>query len=109
MSGFQENTWLSQILCLEQALTTACIDTELSDIVDTHVDLVIKSFSATDKQLIRFVNETLKDPILYAVKNCILHGWKDGQCPASFKDELCVINGIIFKVSRIIVPVSIGN
>ena len=48
-----------------------CIDTELSDIVDTHVDLVIKSFPATDKQLIRFANETLKDPILYAVKNCI--------------------------------------
>ena len=88
-----------------------CIDTELSDIVDTHVDLVIKSFPATDKQLIRFANETLKDPILYAVKNCILHGWKNGQCPAyaSFKDELCVINGIIFKGSRIVVPVSMRN
>ena len=88
-----------------------CIDTELSDIVDAHVDLVIKSFPATDKQLIRFANETLKDPILYAVKNCILHGWKNGQCPAyaSFKDELCVINGIIFKGSRIVVPVSMRN
>ena len=88
-----------------------CIDTELSDIVDTHVDLVIKSFPATDKQLIRFANETLKDPILYAAKNCILHGWKNGQCPAyaSFKDELCVINGIIFKGSRIVVPVSMRN
>ena len=88
-----------------------CIDTELSDIVDTHVDLVIKSFPATDKQLVRFANETLKDPILYAVKNCILHGWKNGQCPAyaSFKDELCVINGIIFKGSRIVVPVSMRN
>ena len=88
-----------------------CIDTELSDIVDAHVDLVIKSFPATDKQLIRFANEALKDPILYAVKNCILHGWKNGQCPAyaSFKDELCVINGIIFKGSRIVVPVSMRN
>ena len=88
-----------------------CIDTELSDIVDAHVDLVIKSFPATDKQLIRFANETLKDPILYAVKNCILHGWKNGQCPAyaSFKDKLCVINGIIFKGSRIVVPVSMRN
>ena len=88
-----------------------CIDTELSDIVDAHVDLVFKSFPATDKQLIRFANETLKDPILYAVKNCILHGWKNGQCPAyaSFKDELCVINGIIFKGSRIVVPVSMRN
>ena len=88
-----------------------CIDTELSDIVDAHVDLVIKSFPATDKQLIRFANETLKDPILYAVKNCILHGWKNGQCPAyaSFKDELCVINGIIYKGSRIVVPVSMRN
>ena len=77
-----------------------CIDTELSDIVDTHVDLVIKSFPATEKQLIRFAIETLKDQILY--------GWKNGQCPAyaSFKDELCVINGIIFKGSRIVVPVS---
>ena len=53
----------------------------------------------------------MKDPILYAVKNCILHGWKNGQCPAyaSFKDELCVINGIIFKGSRIVVPVSMRN
>ena len=36
---------------------------------------------------------------------------ENGQCPAyaSFKDELCIINGIIFRGSRIVVPASMRN
>ena len=73
--------------------------------------MVISSFPATDKQLVKFANETKNDSMLHAVIKCILYGWKNCQCPAyaSFKDELCIINGIIFRCSRIVVPASMRN
>ena len=104
---------MNQEKCVVKKNAITFLGEELSEegITPSQDRISIKSFPATDKQLIRFANETLKDPILYAVKNCILHGWKNGQCSAyaSFKDELCVINGIIFKGSRIVVPVSMRN
>ena len=49
--------------------------------------------------------------MLHAVMKCILYGWKNGQCPpnASFKDELCIINGIVFRGSHFVVPASMKN
>ena len=49
--------------------------------------------------------------MLHAVMKCILYGWKNGQCPAyaSFKDELCIINGMKFRGSHIVVPASMRN
>ena len=73
--------------------------------------IVISSFPATDKQLVKFANETKNDPMLHAVMKCIVYGWKMVNVPAyeSFKDELCIINGIIFRGSRIVVPASMRN
>ena len=74
--------------------------------------MVISSFPATDKQLVKFANGIKNYPMLHAVMKCMkLYVWKNGKCPAyeSFKDELCIIQGIIFRGSRIVVPASMRN
>ena len=114
-NGHQANIYVLQIPYREAHITykQKCVtdNSELSDIIDAQVNMVISSFPATDKQLVKFANETKNDPMLHAVMKCILYGCKNGQCPAyaSFKDELCIINGIIFRGSRIVVPASMRN
>ena len=73
--------------------------------------MVISSYPVIDKQLVKLANETRNDPLLHAVMKCILYGLENGQFPAygSFKDELCIINCIIFRGSRIVVPASMRN
>ena len=92
----------------QKCVTDNC---EVSAIIDAQVNMVIGSFPATDKQLVKFANETKNNPKLHAVMKCILYVWKNGRCPAyaSFKDELCIINGIIFRGSHIVVPASMVN
>ena len=70
-------------------------NSELSAIIDAQVNMVISSFPATDKQLVKFANETKNYSMLHAVMKCIFYGWKNGQCPAyaSFKDVSCIRNG----------------
>ena len=99
---------LSRVTFKQKCVTA---NSELSAIIDAQVNMVISSFPATDKQLVKFANETKNDSMLHAVMKCILYGWKNGQCPAyaSFKDELCIINGILFRGSRIVVPASMRN
>ena len=52
--------------------------------------MVISLFPATDKQLVKFANETKHFHMLHAVMKYILYGWKNGQCPvyANFKDDV---------------------
>ena len=61
-------------------------NSELNAIIDAQVNMVISSFPATDKQLVKFANETNNDSMLHAVMKCILYGWKNGPAYASFTD-----------------------
>ena len=81
------------------------VSTTESD-VDAQVNMVYTALPASRKQLERIVLETDKDPILSTVKNNIVNGWRNGSCPAyqSFKDELSIIQGVIMRGSRIVVP-----
>ena len=118
MTSAEKNYAPGKYLCIADTLSRCtfkqkCVtdNFELSAFIDAQVNMVISSFPATDKQLVKFANETKNDPMLHAVMNGILYGWKNGQCPAyaSFKDKLCIINGIIFRGSRIVVPASMRN
>ena len=42
------------------------------------------------------------------VKKCIARGWKNWEIPgySSFKEELCVVNGIIIRANIIVIPSS---
>lgn len=76
--------------------------------VEAQVNMVYQAVSATQAQLDKIATETCKDEVLSAVKNNILNGWENGECPAyaPFREDLCIVNGLILKGDRIIIPVS---
>ena len=68
--------------------------------------------NASEDRCISLAKETEKDEILIALKNTILRGWpeKKDECPQNLKsywnyrDELSVLDGLILKHTRIIIP-----
>ena len=74
-----------------------------NQVVDTFAGL-----PGSREKIDQLIQETAKDPVLKAVKKCIQEGWKTGACMAyaHFKDELCVVNGVILKGPRMVIPVS---
>ena len=68
--------------------------------------------NASEDRCISLAKETEKDETLIALKNMILRGWPDkrDECPQNLKsywnyrDELSVLDGLILKGTRIIIP-----
>ena len=56
-------------------------NSELSTIIYAQVNMIISSFPATDKQLVKFANYTKNFPMLHAVMKCILYGCKMANVP----------------------------
>ena len=58
--------------------------------------------------------ETEKDELLVALKNQVIKGWPDKRCDCpmflrdfwSYRDELSILDGLVLKGTRIIVPKS---
>ena len=77
-----------------------------------HVTIALINFPAAKQQLLN--DETLRDPVLNALKEVIYNGWPDNvkELPSdlraywSFPDELAVEAGVIFKGRQILVPPS---
>ena len=77
-----------------------------------HVTIALINFPAAKQQLLK--DETLRDPVLNALKEVIYNGGPDTvkELPSdlraywSFRDELAVEAGVIFKGRQILVPPS---
>ena len=66
---------------------------------------------ASDGQLTKIAAETSQDPMLNKVIRCLDNEWPKNICKQyyPFRDELSVVNGILLKANRIVVPVSMRN
>ena len=70
--------------------------------------------NATDERCISLAHETDKDECLATLKNQIIKGWPDkrDECPMvlrdfwGYRDELSILDGLVLKGTRIIVPMS---
>jgi transposase InsO family protein len=70
--------------------------------------VLLESLPATKGKIAEIVRETDKDPVLVALKRCIMNGWPRGKCMAfaNVKEDLCVVNGLIIKGEKIVIPTS---
>ena len=70
--------------------------------------------NTSDERCISLAQETDKDEVLVALKNQIIKGWPDkrDECPMTlrdfwgYRDELSILDGLVLKGTRIIVPKS---
>ena len=68
--------------------------------------------SASEDRCLSLAKETDKDDILVALKNTIVKGWPDkrDECPMnlrdfwSYRDELSILDGLVLKGTRLIIP-----
>ena len=68
--------------------------------------------NASDERCLSLSKETDKDETLVALKSMIIKGWLDkrDECPTSLKeywnyrDELSILDGLVLKGTRIVIP-----
>ena len=71
----------------------------------------------TKSRLAEIREETVKNPRLKKVTKCIIEGWpnskdnlpNDKKSYWSFREELSIINGILFKGKRLLIPEVMRN
>ena len=114
-------SWLpGKYLYIPDALSRACksvMTTTQQSIEDRAVEvqlraqvkMVYESIPASKVMVEKIVSETAKDEVLQSVMRCVTEGWANGQCQAysSFKDELYIMNGLLMRGNRIVVPSSL--
>ena len=90
---------------------------EISEMSNLHVHLITQNLPYTDQKLNEVRSKTESDPILIILKDVILQGWpeKRKDCNSqvleywNFRDELSVVDNIIYKGNRIIIPQSLRS
>ena len=83
--------------------------------VEAYVNGIVTSLPVATTRLDEIKEETPKDPNLLKLANTILTCWSDERkhCPPectdywNFREELTVVDSIIFKGNRIVIPASI--
>ena len=80
----------------------------------TGLDMKIQDIylSASEDRCISLARETEKDETLVTLKNAIIKGWpeKRDECPMNlrslwnYRDELSILDGLVLKSTRIIIP-----
>lgn len=85
--------------------------------VKVAVDAVIEHIQMSKSRLQEVAQETKKDSVMCKLINQIIRGWPEfrAECDSSlhpfwnYRDELSVIDGVVFKGNRVVVPVSLRN
>jgi len=83
--------------------------------VESHLFYVTKEIPITDRQLLRFKKEIQKDQILSSLMNIIKEGFPENKKVLKtelrifwpFRDELTIVNNLIFKGDKLLVPVTL--
>jgi len=81
----------------------------VQDEVQEHVDAVMESLPFSKQMWSRLIEETNKDEELQKLRKKIEQGWQspDMRSYFHFRDELAILNGVILKGTRIVVPKSL--
>ena len=87
---------------------------ELSDGMDARIHSVLSSMPISDQKLKQIQSLTLSDPQCTTLSEVVLNGWPDrrADCPPelhdfwNYRDELSVIDGMLFKGQKIFIPKS---
>ncbi len=88
--------------------TETTSDTE--EDVEIHVNMVKASFPITDSKWQEIANATASDTELQNVINQLNSGWEQGPFPKPyyhFRGELSVVDGVLLKSNRIIIPTAL--
>ena len=88
------------------------IDNQGDEGIEVQVHAIVQNLPISDSQLDEVNLETKKDRQLQVLASVINTGWLDqrANCPAknfeywSVSEELCIIDGIILKGDRILMP-----
>ena len=88
---------------------------ELSEKADIQVNLVMSNVPVSDRKMQEIRKKTDIEPQMVTLKQTILFGWPNTkkECPPSlidywcYRDELTVVDGIIMKGHKIVIPPSL--
>ena len=91
--------------------------TDIETEVKVSVDAVIENIQMSKQKLQDIVSETREDPVMQKLIRQIIRGWPESraQCEYSlipywnFRDELSVIDGVVFKGSRVVIPLKLRS
>ena len=74
--------------------------------VQLHVNLIAASLPVSDRKCEQIVAETEKDPVLQRVMKNLKENWPRGECLPYYniRAELSVINGLLLRKNRIVIP-----
>ena len=80
--------------------------------VRVYVDSLVAVAQVTDKRLEEIQEKTIYDSTLKQLSDIVLNGWPNERqkCPQevsecwNYRDELSVINGVVFKGTKIVIP-----
>ena len=100
---------------LADTLSRAHLEETTDDVPEeeltAQVHMVYENALATKSRLEEIKGETAKDPGLKKVAKCIIEVWpkskdnipNEAKSYCSFREELSIINGIMFKVERLVI------
>ena len=103
-------------MILADTLSRAHIEETDSEIPEdelvAQVHMIYNSCAATDDKLQEIKQLTSQDPVLSEIANFVIQGWPSTRQNISeqmkpywsYKDDLSLINGIMFKGQRIVIP-----
>ena len=85
--------------------------------VQVTVDAVIENIQMSKGKFQEVAQETKKDSVMCKLINQIIHGWPEFrvECDVSlqpywnYRDELSVIDGVVFKGNRVVIPTSLRS
>lgn len=87
---------------LSRAFDNSETSSELDEMV--HVNLIRKNCSVSDEMWTVIARATAEDATLQKVMQAITRGWSVPAPYSQYVDELSVVDGILFKGSKIVVP-----
>ncbi|KAJ8335412.1 hypothetical protein SKAU_G00387540 [Synaphobranchus kaupii] len=87
---------------------TTTLVSSMSEDVDVHVNLIASSLPVSEMMHMQIAHETKKDVELQTVMANLQHGWTKGKYSKYYpiRSELSVVNGLLLRRNRIIIPVS---
>lgn len=100
--------------CLSRNVKNTDVENE-NEFINYAVHQVISNLPVSDNKLEHIRIATASDEHLSSLTNQIKHGWPDSikECPKSVqkfwnhRDELTIMNGIVFKSDKIVIPLSL--
>ena len=108
----QVQTWWPIAHCSTLSCASQLESTSQADEFEVHLLVQISKERADE-----FKRETGSDPVLPKLKKVILTGWPENRSEVepelqgywNFRDELCISDGLLMKVDRLITPYSLRD